>query len=64
MADSAKEKALKVLAKQIKELDRNSLELDILKSNFDIHAARDKFFAIISKNGYDLTQDYKLIKKK
>lgn len=64
MADTAKEKALKVLAKQIKELDNNSLNLDVLKSKFSIDSARDKFFDIIKKHGYDLTQDYKLIKNK
>lgn len=59
-----KEKALKIIAKQIKELDNNSYTLDVLSSNLEIGSARANLHNIITKNGYELTKEYKLALKK
>ena len=60
MADTAKEKALKVIAKQIHELDRNKLALDVLDSAGSLFAIRLKLYGIIAHNSFELTPDYKL----
>lgn len=57
------EKALKVVAQQIKSLDDNKLSLDVLNCNGDLFHARANLFNIISTHGYELTPDYKLKKK-
>lgn len=64
MADTQKEKALKIIAKQIKELDKAYLTLDVLYSKIEINAVRANFFNILSKHGYEITADYKLKPKK
>jgi len=64
MADTQKEKALKIIVKQIKELDKVYFALDVLNSKMEINAARANFFNIITKSGYDLSHDYKLKPKK
>lgn len=62
MANTAKEKALKVIAKQIKDLDNSSFSLDVLDSKMELGSARANFFNIIRKNGYNLTKDHKIVK--
>jgi hypothetical protein len=57
------EKALKILIRQIKELDENTLALDVLGGRTEILASRMILFDVIEKNGYELTTTYKLIKK-
>lgn len=59
-AQTPKEKALNFIAKQIKEMDKNTLNLEVLKSNMELNSARANLFNIISKNGYELTRDYKV----
>lgn len=59
-----KEKALKIIAKQIKELDNSTYVLDALNSNLEIGSARANLHNIITKHGFELNKDYKLIKNK
>ncbi len=62
-----KERALNVIAKQIKDLDNNALVLDVLKDTplpLGIKEARGILFSILKANGFELTKDYKLIPKK
>ena len=62
---TAKEKALKIIAKQVKELGNNALTLDVLESNEQLSKVRNLLFGIIAINGYELEfKSYKLIKKK
>lgn len=58
-----KEKALEIVVKQIKDLDKNKLVLDVLNCGGDLFHARANLFNIISNNDFELTKDYKLIKK-
>ncbi len=60
-----KEKALKIIAKQIKELDNNAIVLDVLNSLKDIVDIRHRLYDVLVKNGYSLESGtYKLIPKK
>lgn len=66
MADTQKEKALKVVAKLIKDIDTNTLLLDTLKDGFlslGVGDARQLLFNIIKQNDLELTKDYKLVPK-
>jgi len=69
MAQTRKEQALKIIAKQIKELDNNAILLDELKKtdipiSLDLTDARSIMFNVIRANGYELEANtYKLIKK-
>ena len=60
-----KEKALKIIAKQIKELDNNALLLEEAGVRPEVLRARLLLFDALTKNGYTLEQHtYKLIKNK
>ena len=62
---TAKEKALKIVAKQIKNLDDNYIALIELPFPWTLKTVRENWFSIITKSGYDLEMGtYKLIKKK
>lgn len=58
-----KEKAIKLIAKQIKELDNNVLLLEEVGFRFHTQEIRLKLWDILTRNGYSLTTDYKLEKK-
>lgn len=58
-----KEKALKVIVKQIKALDDNKLLLDVLDCNNYIFVSRVQLMNVIEEYGYSLSPKYKLIKK-
>jgi hypothetical protein len=60
-----KEKALKIIAKQIKELDSNDILLQEVGFRFHTQKIRLELWDIITRNGYTLEQHtYKLIKNK
>ena len=62
---TATEKALTIIAKQIKELDSNALLLDELNCPISLSNVRNELFEIIAVNGYTLEfKTYKLIKNK
>lgn len=62
---TAKEKALTVIAKQIKELDKNALLLDALNCPVTLANTRNELFFIIKVNNYYLEEKtYKLIEQK
>ena len=58
-----KEKAIKLIAKQIKELDNNALLLEEVGMRFHTQKIRLELWDILTKNGYELTTEHKLIKK-
>ena len=58
------EKALKIIAKQIKELDKNAILLSEVDGNKDIFHARKNLYNLVTRNGYTLEiGTYKLLKK-
>jgi len=60
-----KEKALKIIAKQIKELDSNDILLQEVGFRFHTQKIRLELWDIITRAGYTLEQHtYKLIKNK
>jgi len=60
-----KEQALKLIAKQIKELDSNDILLQEVGFRFHTQKIRLELWDIITRNGYTLEQHtYKLIKNK
>jgi len=59
-----KEQALKLIAKQIKELDDNDILLQDAGMRSATQKIRLELFDILTVNGQELTQDYKLVKKK
>jgi hypothetical protein len=64
MAQTRKEKALKIIAKQIKELDNNDILLQEVGFRFHSQEIRLRLWDMITSNGYDLEPTtYKLIKK-
>lgn len=63
MAQSDKEKALKIVAKQIKQLDENLFALDALKCSVYLKQARENLFSMLNANGYKLDLNYKPIIK-
>ncbi len=67
MAQTQKEKALKVVVKLIKDIDTNVLLLDTLKDGFlslGVADARQLLFNILKQNNIELTPDYKIKEKK
>lgn len=56
-------KALKLIAKQIKELDNNAILLEDIGVRPTALKARTELFNILTIKGYELTTDYKLVKK-
>lgn len=59
-----KEKAMKLIAKQIKELDNNAILLQEVGVRPETQRARLELFDALTKNGYTLEMTtYKLIKK-
>lgn len=59
-----KEKALKLVAKQIKELDANAEVLKEADMRFETQKIRLMLFDILTKNGFELEYGtYKLLKK-
>lgn len=61
---TAKENALSQIAKQIRDLDKRTLDLAVLDCQKELTTARDALFAILDKNGFVLNHEYKLIAKK
>ena len=62
---TSKERALKLIAKQIKELDNNDIMLQDAGMRFETQKIRLLLFDILTKNGYILeVASYKLIKQK
>ena len=59
-----KEQALKLIAKQIKELDDNDILLQDAGMRSATQKIRLELFDILTANEHELTQDYKLVKKK
>lgn len=60
-----KEQALKIIAKQIKELDSNDILLQEVGFRFHTQKIRLELWDIITREGYTLEQHtYKLIKNK
>lgn len=64
MAQTEKEKAMKLIAKQIKQLDENDILLQNAGIRFETQKARLLLWDCLTKNGYSLQErTYKLIKK-
>jgi hypothetical protein len=64
MAQTRKEQALKIIAKQIKELDNNDILLQEVGFRFHSQEIRLRLWDMITSNGYNLEPTtYKLIKK-
>jgi len=64
MAQTRKEQALKIIAKQIKELDNNDILLQEVGFRFHSQEIRLRLWDMITSNGYTLEErTYKLIKK-
>lgn len=58
-----KEQALKLIAKQIKDLDNNMILLQEVGMRFQTQKIRLELWDILTTNGYSLEQNtYKLIK--
>jgi hypothetical protein len=65
MAQTRKEQALKIIAKQIKELDNNDILLQEVGFRFHSQEIRLRLWDMITSNGYNLEPTtYKLIKNK
>jgi len=65
MAQTRKEQALKIIAKQIKELDNNDILLQEVGFRFHSQEIRLRLWDMITTNGYTLEANtYKLIEKK
>ena len=64
MKKSILDKAILFIALQIKALDLNALMLEPLTAYNHVADARQSLYSIIEKNGYELTKDYKPVKKK
>ena len=65
MAATQNEKALKVIAKQIKAIDENALLFEEVKIRFHTNKVRLELWDIITRAGYSLeSRTYKLIKDK
>lgn len=60
---SDKEKALQIIANQIKGLDDNSISLAVLDQSAHLKGIRDRLFSMIRDNGFELTLDYKIKQK-
>lgn len=59
-----KKKALKVIANQLKVLDKNSLLLGEVVLAYELNNIRASLFSIIDRHGYALQiETYKLVKK-
>ena len=64
MAQTRKEQALKIIAKQIKELDNNDILFQEVGFRFHTQKVRLELWDILTRNGYSLQErTYKLIKK-
>ena len=64
MALSDKEKALDLVAKQIRQLDKDALAVQILYCPEDMAQARQSLFDILNFHDYSLDKNYKPIKNK
>ena len=65
MAATQNEKALKVIAKQIKAIDDNALLFEEVKIRFHTNKVRLELWDIITRAGYTLeSRTYKLVKNK
>lgn len=64
MALSDKEKAIDAIAKQIKQMDKDTLLLQTLDCPISLKHARENLYSILEAHKYSLDKDYKPVKNK